>query len=854
MTVFGPMKIPRIMAISRIDSPFKLAGAYAVLGALWIVVSDGLKAWRAGEGLSEWLTDATKGLGFVVVTAILLYVLTRRLIGRHQAAEAALRDSQQRLALTLEAANQGLYDFNVQTGEVIVNDTFATMLGHDPADFRIDRDRWLDLLHPEDREQAVQELADYLEGRTKDYRLEFRMKTAAGDWRWMLSVGRVVERDPAGRPLRMLGTHTDITDRKYSEARTADTLAFAKTVLHSSPMGVIAYGPDGQAVIANQSAADMVGTNVPGLLRQNFRKLESWRRCGLLAAAEQALATDQEVVHNASLHTTFGRSLQVEAYLVPFDFQGGRHLLLMMGDETAKRLAMDNLHLLHAALQAAPSAWIITDAEGAIEWVNPAFTRMTGYTAAETAGQTTRLLRSGRHLPEFYRQMWETIRRGEIWSGEICNRRKDGTLYDEHMTVAPVRDGEGAIRHFVAIKEDVTGQKTLEQQLARVQRLESIGMLASGIAHDLNNIFAPILLSLELLKLKYPSADAHKTLEMIEKAGQRGAGIVRQLLTFARGIDGERTEVQVRYLVKEAAQILGETLPRNIQVETEIAPDLPSVLGDATQLHQVLLNLAINARDAMPEGGVVSIGAQLETLDEARAARNLPLKPGPCVALTVIDTGTGILPEVLDHMFEPFFTTKPLGKGTGLGLSTVYGIVRGHGGAVEVSTSPGKGTRFTILLPALDRRQERRDSRPPMAGPISGAGRRILVVDDEEPIRLITLHALERHDFMVEAAVDGVEALAIFRKDPARFAVVLTDLMMPRMNGRELVQEIRRLAPTLPIIASSGLSEENSSAGPVESLASLGVRILLRKPYTEAELLAALRQELEPGAPAEKSS
>jgi two-component system, cell cycle sensor histidine kinase and response regulator CckA len=263
----------------------------------------------------------------------------------------------------------------------------------------------------------------------------------------------------------------------------------------------------------------------------------------------------------------------------------------------------------------------------------------------------------------------------------------------------------------------------------------------------------------------------------------------------------------------------------------------------------VLLNLAVNARDAMPGGGRLRLRAFLETVDETRAARNQPLKPGPCVAFSVTDTGTGIPPEVVEHMFEPFFTTKPLGKGTGLGLSTVYGIVRAHGGAIEVQTQPGHGTVFTVLLPALVRAApERRDSRPPVAVPFAGAGRRILVVDDEEPIRLITQHALQRHDYIVETASDGAEGWEIFRKDPARFAAVVTDLMMPRMNGREMIREMRRLAQDVPIIASSGLAEENSEIGSREGLAPLGVRLILRKPYTEADLLSALRQELD-GAP-----
>jgi CheY-like chemotaxis protein len=298
--------------------------------------------------------------------------------------------------------------------------------------------------------------------------------------------------------------------------------------------------------------------------------------------------------------------------------------------------------------------------------------------------------------------------------------------------------------------------------------------------------------------------------------------------------------------VKEAVQILGETLPRNIRIVTEYAAALPPIMGDVTQLNQVMLNLAINARDAMPDGGELTIRVTKAAVDEGRAARNPPLRPGLCIALTVTDTGSGIPDDVMEHMFEPFYTTKPRGKGTGLGLSTVYGIIRSHGGAIEVATKLGVGTEFTVLLPASEHPVERTGSQSPLLPSFGGAGRRVLVVDDEEPIRLITLQSLQRHDFIVELAGDGAEALKIFRTDPTRFSLVITDLMMPYMGGRELARAMRRLAPNLPIIFSSGLSGDTDPEG---NLAALSVRTLLHKPYTEATLLAALRQELAPGLP-----
>jgi PAS domain S-box-containing protein len=778
----------------------------------------------------------------------LLYQLVRRLARHHDAVGEALRVSQERLTLALEAANQGLYDLDIPTGKVVVNTTYAAMLGYDPATFHETHAGWVGRMHPEDQERVAKNFADYLAGTINNYRVEFRQRTANGEWRWLHSMGRIVERDHQGRPTRLLGTHTDITERKSREAQALDALAFIRAVLNASPAGIIAYGPDGGCVIANQVAARIVGTDVPGLLQQNFRHVESWRQHGLLADAEQALASGHPVRSNRSFVTSFGRALQADIQFVPFEHQAGRHLLMLLSDETEKMRVLDRLQMMHAAILAAPVGWMVTDPSGIIEWVNPGFTNLTGYTTEDAVGRNPRVLKTNRHAPEFYAEMWATIKRGEVWSGEMFNQRKDGSMYHEYMTIAPVRNGDGKISHFVAMKQDITDRKNLEQQLARAQRLESIGLLASGIAHDLNNIFAPIQLSLELLRIKYPTADGKKMIEVIESSVHRGAGIVRQVLTFARGIESERMILQPKYLVKELAQIVAETLPREIRIETQLSGDLQAIEGDSTQLHQVLLNLAINARDAMPHGGTLTLGAENTQVDAVRALRNPPLKPGPHVALTVTDTGTGIPPEVLEHIFEPFYTTKPRGKGTGLGLSTVYGIVRGHGGAVEVATKVNAGTRFTVLLPARDTADARPDSHPPVPETVQGNGRRVLLVDDEEPIRLITMHTLQRHGFIAEVAVDGVEGLEIFRTDPARFSVVITDLMMPRMGGREMARAIRAIAPTLPVIASSGLSEEKADETPENSLAALRVKTILRKPYTEAELLAALRRELAPAA------
>jgi two-component system cell cycle sensor histidine kinase/response regulator CckA len=839
------MNIPRIMAISRIDSPLRLTVAYVLFGLVWIVGSDGLVAWRRNEGIEVWAVDSAKGLLFVGVTAVLLHTLSRRMVERNRATEEALYESRLRWQFALEGAGDGLWDWNIETNRVFLSPQWKGMLGYADHEIVDSVPEWESRVHPDDLAMAWGRIGQILNEGASLYLCEHRLRTKEGTYKWILARGKVVSRAPDGRPLRMIGTHTDVTERKLAEARMAETLAFSEAVLRSTPVGILTLRSDGSLVTANEAAHRMVGAQPGQLPGQNFRALKAWESSGLRLAVEQALREGGEVQCMTELRTDSGGQLWLEAQVVSFAFHGETRFMVLLSDESKSQRALANLHVLQAGLEAIPNGVVITGRDGMIKWVNPGFTTLTGYSREEAIGLNPRVLKSNRQGPEFYAAMWSTIARGQVWQGELQNQRKDGSIYSEYMTIAPVDDPQGAITHFVAIKQDLTQMKELEQQLARVQRLESIGLLASGLAHDLNNIFAPILLSLELLRLKYPASDGRKMLEMVEAAGQRGAGIVRQVLTFARGMDGERTEVHPKYLVKELAQMLGETVPRNIRIEVRVAADLPAVKADATQLHQVLLNLAVNARDAMPTGGSLTLGAERLLVDEARAARNPPLKAGPCVALTVTDTGSGIPPEVLDRMFEPFFTTKPRGKGTGLGLSTVYGIVRSHGGAVEVNSEMGVGTEFRVLLPALNPTEVRSGTRPPLPESLKGAGRIILVVDDEEAIRVITQETLVAHGFKVELAADGLDARDKFLRDPARYAALITDLMMPRMGGLDLVRAIRPVAPALPVMISSGLSGEGDSHAEPEGLTELGVHMLIRKPYGEHELLKALAGTLE---------
>lgn len=823
-----------------------MAGAYAAVATLWIVGSDCLVAWGTGAPLRNWILDTGKGLLFVAATTLLLHAVVRRLVARFEAAERELRLSDERSKFALDGAGTGVWDWDRETRRIYYSPQCKTMLGYAETEGD-DHNAWTSRLHPEDRAELRRLLRQYLTGKNETLQCEIRLLAKDGTYHWVLSRGRVVRRSADGRPSRVIGTHSDISDRKHSEARINDALMFNWAILDAAPVGIMSFRAEGSVVSVNEAAARFFGRGVDELARQNFRQSELWQKFGLVAAADRAQRGQTVVLHSTKLVTNDGRTTWCDLRFAAFSHGGEQRLLLIVSDTTREQATSAQLKLLHAALEAAPTGWFVTDAHSVIEWVNPAFTRITGYAPAEAIGKKPSLLRSGRHSASLYANLWRTIRDGQIWQGELCNRRKDGSLFFAKLTIAPVRDAEGTITHFVAMSEDVTGQHELEQQLARSQRLESIGLLASGIAHDLNNMLAPIMLSVSLIKTRHADRETGELLEIMQSAAQRGAGVVQQVLTFARGVEGERVHLDVRPLVKELVQLARETFPREIRVVCEVPATPLQIEGDVTQLHQVLLNLAVNARDAMPEGGVLTLRATEVELDETALRREPHARAGKFINLRVADTGTGIPAEVLEHIFEPFFTTKPRGKGSGLGLSTVYGIVRSHGGYVEVTSTMGKGACFDVMIPVSVKARTKGSGAPfaaSGAAPTEGAGRRILVVDDEAGIRLVTRRVLESAGFVVVLAEDGDTGLAKLHAAHEEFSAAIIDLMMPGMNGYKLAAAIRAHRVDLPMIVASGMMGDGDAGAERAALAELGVRVVLRKPFTETELLSALNAEL----------
>jgi len=524
--------------------------------------------------------------------------------------------------------------------------------------------------------------------------------------------------------------------------------------------------------------------------------------------------------------------------LKPFE---ERELRIVLEMAMYKQKVEHELRLKSNALSAAANAVVITDKNGLIEWANRAFTLNSGYSYEEALGKRPGdLLKSGKHSPDFYRDMWETITRGEVWEGEITNTRKDGTDYQERMTITPIFAASGVITHYIAIKQDITQEKALESLYLRAQRLESIGTLAGGIAHDLNNILAPIIMSGDLLLSEPLPPDQRKMVKLIQESAKRGADVVRQVLAFARGEDGNRTEIQLRHLILERCNVCRQTFPKNIRVDEQIPGDLWPVQADPTQIHQVLMNLMINARDAMPEGGTLTVAAGNHIIDKEDLSLKHELKPGPCVVITITDTGTGIRPEIIDRIFDPFFTTKAPGKGSGLGLSSAMGILRGHKGTLRVNSLPGEGAAFQLFLPAD---APKKHETPQQDLPRLPAGRQepILVVDDEDSIRWMIRNTLQSLGYRVELARNGQEALEkVLNRNGDPFRLILLDLMMPVMNGPELVSHLKEDAPDLPILIMSGMLPENG----FEQYPGLTHLPFLQKPFSIENLALLVAEHL----------
>ena len=511
-------------------------------------------------------------------------------------------------------------------------------------------------------------------------------------------------------------------------------------------------------------------------------------------------------------------------------------------DITSRKMVEEELRLQSAALQAAANAIVITDKNGTIEWVNPAFVALTGYSEAEAIGKNPReLVKSGFHEQSIYKELWDTLLAGEVWRGEITNRHKDGTLYPEGQTITPVKNASGEITHFIAIKRDLTEQRKLEAQLHHAQKMESIGTLAGGIAHDFNNILTTIIGygTYALMKMA-PDDPSRQYVQNMLEASDRAAHLTKDLLLFSRKQIFSKKPVELNQVVAKTEKFLSRVIGEDIEVQTISRKSRLPVLADDYQLEQVLMNLATNARDAMPRGGTLTMTTEEVVLNEKFIAAQNFGTPGPYALITVTDTGCGMDETTRQRIFEPFFTTKEVGKGTGLGLAVAYGIIQQHEGFINAYSEPGVGTTFRIYLPLITAKIREEDHTPPEEASVGGT-ETILLAEDDEYVRAMTKSVLTEFGYTIIEAVNGAEAVSKFTEFNETIDLLLLDMIMPKMNGKEALDEIRQLRPDIKAIFSSGYAPET-----IRQKAALddGVH-LIAKPASPTDLLKKVRQVLD---------
>jgi two-component system, cell cycle sensor histidine kinase and response regulator CckA len=521
---------------------------------------------------------------------------------------------------------------------------------------------------------------------------------------------------------------------------------------------------------------------------------------------------------------------------------GRRVGLSVVRNVTEQRRAQEGQQRLLAAIEQAAEIILITDTEGTILYVNPAFETTTGFTRDEALGARPAIQQSGKHDAAFYRNLWATITAGDTWSGRFINRKKDGSLYEEEATISPVRDAGGRIVNYVAVKRDITREAALESQLRQAQKMEAIGQLAGGVAHDFNNLLQAMMAHAALgMDSLAPDAPAYHDLVFIRDTAVRAAALTRQLLAFSRRQVLQSKNVYLNDVIEHILQMISRVIGSHIRLAFTPDPDLGAVHADPHQIEQVLMNLCVNARDAMPDGGVIDI-ATCHALVDARFQEAHPwARPGRYVVMTVTDTGVGMKPDTVARVFEPFFTTKEVGQGTGLGLATVYGIIKQHNGLVHVYSEPGKGSTFKIYLPRVDSVGPSSPAAPPAATTTTTRGHElILLAEDEEMVRNGTIRVLENAGYRVLGAKNGTEALQMFHAHADDIAFALLDVTMPEIGGVEVARHLRRHRPEIPVLFCSGYGAAGTTpqhgAHPHQ---------LLQKPFAPADLLKKIRQLLD---------
>ncbi len=764
-------------------------------------------------------------------------------ISDRRKAEEALRESEERFriafltspdAVTLSRLTEDATGFYVD-----VNDGFCEQTGYTRDEVigrsTLDIDFWVD---PKDREHFLAALKD--QGRVVNLETRFLLKD--GRIKVGLVSARIVHLH--GAP-HVLAVTRDVEDWKKAEAALRASEERFRQVAEMAGEWIWEVDEHGVYQYCSSAVRQVLGYEPEAVVGKKYfgEFLES---CEIEDSAIAPFAIFEERkpfrAYSRPHVRKSGEVVVLETSAVPIldsegTFRGYRGT---DKDVTDRVRSEESRELLATVVEHATEAIVVTDTQGNIKYVNPAFERTSGYTSAEALGNNPRILKSGNHEESFYRDMWKTIVGGRVWRGTLINKKKNGSLFREEASISPIRSKDGRITDYVAVKRDVTKEAELQRQLTQAQKMEAIGTLAGGIAHDFNNIlqvavgYSELVLDDEQLPRKY-----RPDLKKIHDSAKRGADLVQRLLTFSRKTEIEPQPLRLNRRITEFRKMLERTIPKMIDIRLLLAKDLATISADPTQMDQVLMNLGVNARDAMPEGGSLIFQTANVIIDDDYAKTLVDVKPGHYVLLTVTDTGSGMDKDTLEHIFEPFYTTKAVGEGTGLGLAVVHGIVKQHGGHIQCRSVQREGTTFKIYFPALVSDQDD-EEKTTKASP-RGGSETILLVDDEVFIRDLGSRILRKAGYKVITAADGEEGLNAYEPRSDEIALVLLDLMMPGMGGVQCLERLLSMNPHVKVVIASGYSAAGSTA---DALAA-GARGFVNKPYVIRQVLEVVRQVLD---------
>ncbi|KAA3598115.1 MAG: PAS domain S-box protein [Calditrichaeota bacterium] len=637
------------------------------------------------------------------------YTLSQKII------EEEFKISEDRLNLALNASNEGLWDWNLVTDKFYRSERWANILGYELSEIENVKKIWVDKIHPNDLERVHKSLDLHLKGIIESYESEYRILTKSGKWIWILDKGKVVKRDENYKPLRMVGTHLDISEKKEYEEQ----------------------------------------------LRQF-------------------------------------------SYII----------------------------------EQSPIAIVLTDLVGDIEYVNKNFSNLSGFLKEEVIGRNLRIQKSDNHDQEFFENLWKTLKEGKNFKGEIQNKHKDGNLYWENLTISPLRNLDNNVIKYIGFKEDISEKKKLEAQLIQAQKMEAIGNLAGGVAHDFNNLLTVIIGYCDIISTRYKNDHFFQnSIAEIKKTGLRAAELTRQLLAMSRKQVLKPKVLNLNELVKNMLKMLNRLISEDIEIKTEFANELQNIMADPTTIEQVVLNLVVNARDAMESGGNIHIKTENIQIDEEFVKQNVESRIGSFIRLSLTDNGFGIPEEIIKSIFDPFFTTKEMGKGTGLGLSVVYGIIKQQEGWITVNTVLNKGTTFQIYLPVINEKVKKSEVKKNDKEDLTGNGEQILLIEDEPGILEMLQEVLTSYNYNVFAVNRIVEAKNCFEVNKEKIQIVISDVILPDGNGIDLVEKFLNIKTDLKVILSSGYTDSKSKS---ELINKKGYNFL-QKPYDIEDLLKLVK-------------